>query len=197
MEPELGKVKGARSEVEKLLIFGAWLSKKVREKGAKPPIVVGGSAVEIYSFGHYTSGDVDLVGTREAVKDVLLSSGYFREEGRLFVSDELELFVEVPDDSPAGSYEKVRVIKVPEIEGEVYVIGIEDLIVDRLCACVFRKSRDDCAWAEYLIRKYRNEIDLSYLRERAEEEKVSRMLEAILSKREGRNVRRRRSRHEP
>ncbi len=182
---ELERLKEARNEVEKLLIFGAWLTKKVKEKGARPPIVVGGSAVEIYSFGHYTSGDIDLVGSREVVKDVLLLSGYFREEGRFFVSDELELFVEVPDDSLAGSYDKIRVIKVPEIEGEVYVIGIEDLIIDRLLACVVWKSEEDCRMTEYLLSKYKDEIDLSYLKNRAQQERVSSKLESILKKEKG------------
>ncbi len=179
------RIKNSKEEIEKLLILGAWLSEEAKKRGVKPPIIVGGSAVEIYTFGRYVSGDVDFVGSREFIKNVLLSSGFFREEGRFFISEELDLFVEVPDSVLAGSYNKVRVIRVPELESEVYVIGIEDLIVDRLSACVFRKSQEDCTMAEYLFRKYRDYIDLSYLKERAREERVSEKLESILNKEEG------------
>ena len=159
------RIRQATDEVEKLILLGAWLTEEAEKRGIRPPVVVGGSAVEIYTLGYYKSGDIDLVGPREFVKEVLLSSGYFREEGRFLISDELGLFVEVPGDRLDGSYEKVREVKVPELGVKAYVIGIEDLVIDRLKACVFWKSEDDCLWAKYLLEKYREEIDLNYLKE--------------------------------
>ncbi len=176
------RIKKTPDELEKLILLGAWLSEEAKGKGVNPPVIVGGSAVEIYTWGYYKSADIDLVGSKEFVRSVLLSSGYFREEGRFFVSDELGLFVEVPDSTLLGSNEKVRRIKVSELDAEIYVLGIEDLIVDRLNACVFWRSEDDCTWAEYLLKKYRNEIDLTYLKERATQEKVMEKLESILLK---------------
>jgi len=121
------RIKRSGNEVEKLILLGAWLTEEAKKRGITPPVVVGGSAVEIYTLGYYKSGDIDLVGPKEFVRDVLLSSGYFREEGRFLVSDELGLFVEVPDSTLAGSYDKVRRINVPELGAEVYVIGVEDI----------------------------------------------------------------------
>ena len=185
------RIRQATDEVEKLILLGAWLTEEAEKRGIRPPVVVGGSAVEIYTLGYYKSGDIDLVGPREFVKEVLLSSGYFREEGRFLISDELGLFVEVPDDRLDGSYEKVREVKVPELGAKAYVIGIEDLVIDRLKACVFWKSEDDCLWAKYLLEKYREEIDLNYLKERAKEDKVVAKLEDILRGRRGRDARKR------
>ena len=174
------RIRNARSDAEKVLLLGAWLSNEAEKRGIKPPVVVGGSAVEVYSFGFYRSADVDLVGSREFIKSVLLSSGYFREEGRFFVSEELGLFVEVPDSSLAGSYQKVREVPLPNHEGKAHLIGIEDLIVDRLCACEFWRSENDCLIAEYLVKKFMKELDIPYLRERAKKERVDRRLESIL-----------------
>lgn len=50
-------------------------------------------------------------------------------------------------------------------------------------ACVLWDCEDDCAWAKYLLDKYINDIDLSYLKKRAEKEKVIGKLEDILRSR--------------
>ncbi len=182
---ELKSIKEARTELEKHLLFLAWLSEEFRRMGKNPPILVDGSAVEIYSYGHYMSGDIDLVGNREMIRDILLSTGYFREHGRLFISDELGLFVEVPDYRLSGSYEKVRRIKAKELGVDIYVIGLEDLILDRLSACKFWKSEEDCRMSEFLIRKYLEELDIEYLQNRATELGVYEELYAILYPYEG------------
>jgi hypothetical protein len=54
----------------------------------------------------------------------------------------------------------------------IKVIGIEDLIVDRLNACVHWKYETDCEWASYLIKKFENEIDWDYLKQEAGKEQV-------------------------
>ena len=174
MEELIREIKEESNELKKLLLFMAWLNKKLREAGIKTaPILVGGSAVEVYTFGHYVSGDIDLVAqNKDEVRNVLLSTGLFKEVGRLLISEELGVFVDIPDDVLAGSYEKIRTIKIPELDTEIKVIGIEDLIVDRLNACIFWKSESDCEIARYLFEKYKDEIDLDYLIERAKKERL-------------------------
>ena len=170
----LEKVKAEKNELKKMLLFLSWLNKALRERGIKSlPILVGGSAVELYTFGRYTTGDIDLVAQeKDKVRELLLSSGFFKDFGRLFISEELGIFVDIPDDTLAGSYEKVRTIEIPELGEEIRVIGIEDLIIDRLSACVFWKSQTDCELARYLYEKYKDEIDRSYLLKRAKEENI-------------------------
>ncbi|MGB9873838.1 MAG: hypothetical protein ACPLRS_02595 [Hydrogenobacter sp.] len=173
-EEILEKIKYEENELKKILLFMAWLNRKLKEKGIKKfPILVGGSAVELYTFGYYASGDIDLVFPKpEEIKSILLSTGLFRSEGRIMVSEELGLFVDIPDTILAGSYEKVRTIEIPELSESIVVIGVEDLIVDRLNACVFWKSQGDCEIATYLYEKYKEHIDLSYLIQRLKEEQV-------------------------
>ncbi|RUM31376.1 MAG: hypothetical protein DSY42_02865 [Aquifex sp.] len=171
MEEELRRIKEETNELKKMLLFMAWLNKKLKERGTRTlPVLVGGSAVELYTFGYYVSGDIDLVAqNRDEIKNILLSTGLFKEVGRIFISEELGIFV---DNTLAGSYEKIRTIKIPELEAEIMVIGIEDLIIDRLNACIFWNSQSDCEVARYLFEKYRNELELEYLIERAKKEKL-------------------------
>lgn len=177
---ELERIKKSKTGLEKLILFMGWLTKKFKETALPPPVLVGGSAVEVYTFGYYTSGDIDLVSERkDKIREILLQTGLFKEIGRFFVSEELELFVEIPAETLAGSREKLRKIAIPEEDLEFYIIGLEDLTVDRLCACLYWKSQNDCLQAKYLITKFRSEIDWQYLREKAKSEGIDDLLEKI------------------
>ncbi len=142
--------------------------------------------LELYSLGGYATADVDLVcRDSKAVGEFLEKLG-FRKEGRFWISEELDMAIEVPDVTLAGSMDKVEVF---EIDGyNVYVIGKEDLIVDRLNACVFWKSKEDCRWVKELILLYYGRIDWEYLKKRCEEDgtlkeldKIRREVEEILN----------------
>ena len=61
----------------------------------------------------------------------------------------------------------------------VRIIGIEDLVIDRLAACVHWKHTESCEWAVRLLRAA-DEIDPTYLRRRAVEEQVADGLERAL-----------------
>jgi hypothetical protein len=50
---------------------------------------------------------------------------------------------------------------------ECCVIGIEDLLIDRMNACKHWKSTTDCEMVELLVRQFAEEIDWEYLLLRA------------------------------
>jgi len=57
------------------------------------------------------------------------------------------------------------------VEGlDVYIIGIEDLIVDRLNSFVWWKYARDGEWAAELMEIHDKKIDWKYLRKRSREE---------------------------
>jgi len=90
----------------------------------------------------------------------------FNREGRYWVNRELELMVEVPASSLAG--EEARRETVVLGEGlECTVLGIEDLLIDRMNACRHWKSDADCEMVELLVARYGDEIDWDYLLQRA------------------------------
>lgn len=167
-------------EFKKKLLFLASLNREVREKGIEF-IVVGGSAVELYSFGKYQSGDIDVVSSgSDTLADILTENGFTRR-GKDFISEELGIFIEIPGRTLAGDPGRIKTFVIQE-GLEIPVIGIEDLIIDRLQACVFWKYETDCEWAENLLNKYRNELDMDYLTSRAQNEKVDSALNRIISK---------------
>jgi hypothetical protein len=72
---------------------------------ARPPVLAGGAAVELYTAGAYTTGDLDFIGdVTEEVARSLREAG-FEREGRHWIHREAELFVEFPG-SAVQAYEK-------------------------------------------------------------------------------------------
>jgi len=167
---------GTEDTLRRRLIFVGLLTQAVERLGWAAPIVVGGHAVEFYTDGDYPTLDIDLAGASEPIADVLAAWG-FEREGRHWYDNTLNIVVEVPGGQLApGQLEHAVSVRVAGLE--VYVIGIEDLIVDRLAACVFSKHQESCDWAETLL-KGASELDIEYLRRRAVEDNVIGRLEEM------------------
>lgn len=160
------------------LAFVGLLSSACEELGWPAPVVVGGNAVEFYTAGDYATADIDLAGASEPIAWVLGEWG-FEREGRHFYDQELNLVLEVPGGRLAP--EQLSHAAAVRIAGvTAYVIGIEDLIVDRLAACVHWKDEESCVWARVMLTgEY--EIDREYLEARADAEDVLAMLRELES----------------
>lgn len=101
-------------------------------------VLSGGSCVEIYSSGEYTSWDLDLINQYneqfKKIKEVMSELG-FREESRYFVHDETKYFIEFPSGPLAVGDSPVE--EIAEIETEAGVLRLltpTDCIKDRLAA---------------------------------------------------------------
>ena len=139
-------------------------------------MVVGGNALEFYTLGAYATADVDLVSARRTEIGNLLERWGFDRVGRHWHHPELDVAMEIPDDVLAGSEEKVTQVDIEDLT--VYIIGVEDLITDRLNAYVHWRSTDDGNWARELIALYQQEIDWVYLEARTQAEGT---LEALIT----------------
>jgi hypothetical protein len=140
------------------------------EKRKVQPIVVGGSAVDFYTEGIYPSYDIDLVSNRKIIGEILETLFNFKQRGKNWINEQIGLSVEIPDSHLAGDKDKITVIRIENLK--VYVIGFEDLIIDRLNACVHWKSQRDCDQAQYIIKYYRNRLDFGYLEKKAKDEGI-------------------------
>lgn len=178
-ERTLEKLKAIPAGWQRRLYFMGVLGEALAPEGVRP-VIVGGNAVEFYTLGGYATADIDLVvAEREAVDRCLCAFGFGRE-GRHWYSEELDLAVEIPGSVLAG--DPARVTEV-EIDGRlVYLIGLEDLVIDRLNALVHWRSARDGDWAEQMLALHFDEVDFDYLRRRAETEEVGNALEEMLKR---------------
>ena len=160
---------GLDDPLERRLTFVGLLSAAVQALGWPAPIVVGGHAVEYYTAGGYVTMDIDLAGASEPVAQVLTSWGFARQ-GRHWFDEDLKLVVEVPGSGPdSATLEHVTGVHIGRLVA--YVIGIEDLIVDRLCAAKYWRDSESLMWAEALL-VTATDLDIAYLDHRAAEEDV-------------------------
>lgn len=164
--------------LERRLAFVGLLSQAVVASGWAAPVVVGGHAVEYYTAGDYATVDIDLAGASEPIADVLAAWG-FEKQGRHWFDESLRLLVEVPG-SRLGPEELEHVVGVRLAGVTSYVLGPEDLIIDRLCAAKYWSDADSRLWGGVVLATAQ-ELDRAYLCRRAEEEDVTDELEALLS----------------
>ena len=159
------------------LYFIGILTKYLKDDGIRP-VVVGGNAVEFYTLGTYATSDIDLVSPGYKIIDRLLKLWGFKKLGRHWLLSEIDLEVEIPASS-LGEGEESKILEA-EVEGlKVYLIGIEDLIIDRLNAYVHWNSIEDGEWAEQLMKLHFSEIDWPYLESCALKEEVLKALKKL------------------
>ncbi len=143
------------------------------------PVIVGGLAVEIYTRNEYTTVDIDLIlSQRDKANEILLQLG-FHKQGRHWFHPTLLVSVEIPnfvleDADPS----KILELILPD-ELKIYVIGLEDIILDRLRACVHWKSNSDCEWAQRLYFLHKQSLDIEYLLVTAKKDMTLEQLEKI------------------
>lgn len=147
------------------LVALAIVADRLAEDGIEP-ILVGGAAMELYTGGGYATGDVDLALPRGPAVDRAFADLGFTTQGRFWVRPELDLYFEAP--APAGLPGETAPRTRIEVEGlPVVVIGLEDLLLDRLRAAAHWRSDEDRRWARRLALLYPDRLDWAYLREKA------------------------------
>ena len=179
----LKKLLTVEDESRRRAVFVALLSGEMVRRGAERPIVVGGEAVELYTQGRYTTGDIDLKGRKETLEAILTEWGFVRQ-GRIWVSKEYGIYIDWLGgslDEGAEAENKTNIIALDD-ENEIRVVSLEDLIIDRLCAAKYWNDQDSLMWSknlmEILVRT--GGPDRQYLKARAEKEKVADILSSIL-----------------
>ncbi len=162
----LERIKKTESPLRRQLLMAALITELLEERGKDAPIVIGGCALSYYTREVYHTADIDLAyADREAIDDVLTEIG-FSKRGRYWINENLNLAVEVPVGILAGEDAPLEVVDLGK-GLSCRIIGIEDLIIDRLNACKHWKSRIDCEMTELLIKIYSKELDWNYLEKKA------------------------------
>jgi hypothetical protein len=138
---------------ERTAAIAAWIQSLY---SARPPVLTGGAAVELYTAGAYTTGDFDFIG--DVTKEVAarLADAGFRREGRHWIHPKEQLFIEFPG-SAVQSHERAAVVQVGRFS--VLALSPEDMIVDRLAAWQFWNSSTDGASAFLVWIAQANRLD--------------------------------------
>ena len=142
------------------------------------PILVGGSAVELFTGGAYVTGDFDFVGlVPDSVGKALKKEG-FRKEGRHWIHEEGQIFLEFPSSNLAEGEQAVE----RKFENrKILIVSPEDLIVDRLSAWSHWSSAVDGVNAYLLYRSLKRELDGARLKTRAADAEVMPGYKAVVS----------------
>lgn len=147
----------------RLLALGL-LTQRLATDGIEP-ILVGGGALEFYTAGGYATKDMDLALPAAPEVDAAFAELGFGKEGRYWVYEDLDLLFEAP--APAGLPGEDAPRTEIDIDGlRVVIIGVEDLLLDRLRAWVHWRSEEDGRWTRRLALLYADRIDWRYVRER-------------------------------
>jgi hypothetical protein len=154
------------SPLKRQLLMLAYITARLRERGKPAPILIGGCALAYYSREVYFTADIDVAyPDRAELGEVLMELG-FVADGRYWVHYDLKLVVEAPVSSLPGEDAPLEIVEF-EDGLECCVIGIEDLLIDRMNACKHWRSTSDCEMVELLVRQFASEMDWKYLLQKA------------------------------
>lgn len=165
-EEIIGLIRQTEAPLKRQLLAVALISHLLQKKGKEVPIVIGGLALSYYTREVYFTADIDLAYSDREALDEVLTEIDFEKKGRYWVNEDLKIAIEVPVGVLAEEDAPLEIVELgPELQCKI--IGIEDLIIDRLNACKHWKSEIDCEMAELLIMRYFKELDWDYLEEKA------------------------------
>jgi hypothetical protein len=160
------------NELRKKMLLLGYISERMARRNASV-FLVGGQAVETYTGGVFTTGDIDITTTDTKETEALLEKLGFVREGMIWVSMRLGMAVHLVASYPRRSVRH----RTFEVDGYlVKVVGVEDLVIDRLCAAKFWNSERDAEQAKALLDVFRDSIDEGYLEETARAENVHDLL---------------------
>src|SRR4030042_6658600 len=160
------KIRQTESPLKRQLLMVALITRLLREKGKEVPLVIGGCALSYYSREVYFTADIYLAYADREVLDSVLRSIGFEKKGRYWFNEDLKMAIEVPASVLADEDAPVEIVEFEE-GLQCRIIGLEDLIIDRLNACKYWKWGIDCEVVELLLKRYTKELDWLYLEKKA------------------------------
>ena len=160
--------KEQNSLTQKMLLLGYITYRLEKEK--QHVYLVGGQAVETYTAGQFTTGDIDITTTDSKVTEKVLTSLGFEQIGMIWLNKQLGVAVQIVGLFPNANLDKALTIEAGPYK--VNVIGVEDLIVDRLAHVKFFKVAGDMEKAKALYAIFKRQIDKKYLRDTAKKRGV-------------------------
>lgn len=147
------------------------------EAGYRPPVLVGGAAVEIYTRGAVTTGDFDLAcGRQDELEKLMQAHGFVRPSGpgmatRGWIHPQLRLGFEVVADCLLDGMADRDMVQIVELspDGDVAILAPEDMIADRMGQYASGSAPEMLGQARALF-AICEELDINYMSRRIQEE---------------------------
>jgi len=166
-----------RPQFEAALALLAQVSAAMDRQGLRPPVLVGGGAVELYTQGAFNTGDFDLVTSQQdALEEQLAALGFVRPSGantalRGWIHPDLKLGFEVVGSRLLDGLASIDLLQIVEVgdQGSIIAIALEDLIADRMGQYASGSAPDMLAQAKALFNLSKG-LDLDYMERRIREE---------------------------
>lgn len=165
----LEKASFIRDDFKRRLAAASIVTKAFSESGLFVPVIVGGTAVSLYTQGKYGTVDIDMKSEQVDEYKTIMEQLGFARVGKDFYHDKLQVYIEFPSGRMEDSEEHFREIIVDETNLPIYVVGYEDIILDRAMKFDATKDQDAREWALRMIGVLYDDIDWSYLHRRAKE----------------------------
>lgn len=132
------------------------------------PVVVGGLAVEFYTLANYLTRDIDMIIPGDQCANEAMSELGFKKRGSTWIlPEDPTIIVDFPGSPLGGSWDKVLPVELDSGE-RVYIISIEDIIIDRILAVKYWGDAEE--WAQYMMAAHYDDIDWEYCLKRADQE---------------------------
>ena len=145
--------------------LGAYICEELSKHNIEV-VLSGGSCVEIYSRGDYTSYDLDLVNryneTFKKIDKVMKSLG-FEEKGKYFIHEDTSYFIEFPSGPlGVGDSNVQSIAKIQTKYGDLKLLTATDCVKDRLAAYYHWKDEQSLQQAVWVAKQ--NDVDLDELK---------------------------------
>ena len=95
----IGQIKKEPNELKRKMLLVGYLSDELSKRGAFL-LLVGGQAVETYTAGQFTTGDIDIITTDQEATEGLLTQLGFKREGMIWLNEKLAIAVRIVSSYP-------------------------------------------------------------------------------------------------
>jgi len=176
----LNKAAQEKDPLERHVKIAAIITTALQAKNTRV-VMVGGSALEVYTSANRQTVDIDLVAFNdEHIKEVMYSLGFNNDDKsqpNVFkLTEHPHIIIDFRSRPLAVNNDRVKEVFSDESETSlVYIPCVEDMIIDRACHALSRK-KDNSEWINYMINSYKDEIDWDYLNKQAEWENCTHII---------------------
>ncbi len=169
----ISKVRKEPNELRKKMLLLGYITSQLETK-KQSIFLVGGQAVETYTAGQFPTGDIDVTTSDSTTTQKVLKSLGFEEIGMIWLNKQLGIAFHI-----VGYFAPLKPSTISIGPYKARIVGVEELILDRLSAAKFWNIPADYEKAKVLYDNFQKQIDMEYLRETAKKKKVEDLLHRI------------------